>query len=198
VEKQEIEKIQRRFELLYQECYFARQEFFLLKKLMKSYDLESNYRELIVTIFDALESSILMKLAKAYDKDYEKNSITVYYILNTILSNKQFNKNDKYIKEYVKTKKEELEKNDVIPKLTILRDKCQAHLDRKYEKGMKSIKYEDKMYFEELENLVENTYNIVKKCMEIIGNCTVIRDTSDILGLQYDGIIKAIEKYRNV
>jgi hypothetical protein len=165
---------------------------------MKSYDLESNYRELIVTIFDALESSILMKLAKAYDKDYEKNSITVYYILNTILSNKQFNKNDKYIKEYVKTKKEELEKNDVIPKLTILRDKCQAHLDRKYEKGMKSIKYKDKMYFEELENLVENTYNIVKRCMEIIGNYTVIRDTSDILGLQYDGIIKAIEKYRNV
>lgn len=197
MKQDEIENIKKRFRLLYKECYYAKQEFFLVKKLLKTYNIESNYGEIIVTIYDGLLTSIFMKMAKVYDKSSKNDSITVYYMLNTIFSNKEFNKKDKYIIKYVKDIQEELVDNDVISKLKIIRDKVQAHLDKKYKDGMKSISEEDNMKFLELEDLVNNTYKIVKRCMEIIECCDILRDNTDILELQYDGIIKAVEKIKN-
>lgn len=196
MEIEEVEKVKKQVELLFKECYFAKQQFILFEKLINDYNLESPYRPIIVAIVEALETSILIKMAKVYDNDKKEEAITLRYVLNTFFLEKQFNKDDEKIIECIKSDMKEIQSRKV-KKLKILRNKYGAHLDRKYEEGMKSIhkkNKENQMYWKELKDIVSNTYEISKHCMQIIGKPIPKQDLTDKIEIQYEKIMKAIKQ----
>ena len=101
--KTEEESIKERFELLYREVFFAKEQFIILDDIYYNGVIEE-YENYDICIFDALEYSILMKLAKIYDNDDRDDSVTLYYMLNTLQSNAKLNKKDSTIIKFAQDK----------------------------------------------------------------------------------------------
>ena len=75
-------KLKEKLELLFREIYFAKSQYIVFDLMCKDFSKYENYKEINITIIDALEYSILSKLTKIYDIDTD--SITLYTILNII------------------------------------------------------------------------------------------------------------------
>ena len=151
--KTEEESIKERFELLYREVFFAKEQFIILDDIYYNGVIEE-YENYDICIFDALEYSILMKLAKIYDNDDRDDSVTLYYMLNTLQSNAKLNKKDSTIIKFAQDKLKELLNINSLDKLKRIRDKNVAHLDKQFPKGIKSIKYPYELSYKELKELL--------------------------------------------
>lgn len=159
--------------LLYRESYFAKAQYILLTKIYKEILIkkENNPQYLLSTIFDAIEFSLLLKLTKIYDTDPNKQSITLLHILNKVQSNKELNYNSNEIKNYTKKILDELNsKESELNKIKTYRDKVISHLDKKYPKGLLSIKSNEQIDFDLLKKYVEYSYNTTKRLYEIVFN----------------------------
>ena len=188
--KTEKESIRERFELLYREVFFAKEQYFIFNDIcMNGYS--EKYKNYNICIFDALEYSILMKLAKIYDNDNNNDSITLYYMLKTVQCNKEINKNNSIIKKFAQDNLQKLDDMNSLNGLKILRDKNVAHLDKHYSEGMKSINKANVFPYNDLETLIEFAVNLVKEAFHLIYKETIF-DDSKFKQLEID--YKAIRK----
>ena len=192
----EIEKkiIKERFELLYREIFFAKQQYMIFDMIIRKCIDSDNYKEIIIANIEALETSIIMKLAKIYDED--KDSITLYYMLNTIQSLKIINKNDKLIIQYAVEKLEKLRKIQAQYKIKLARDKNIAHLDKEYYLGLKSINAKDIISLVDLKELIGFAYDTIKETfMKIYKEEILEQKKFEIIELQANSIIDEVNKY---
>ena len=116
---------------------------------------------------------MLVKLAKIYDMDATRKTITIYKIIDTVKSVKQFNKDDKKIIAYVDDKLKQLSSDkykNAQNNLKLMRDKYLVHYDKNYYDGLKSIYARDKIKYNELEELIDFSYVTIKKIYEICFN----------------------------
>lgn len=191
--KTEEESIRERFELLYREIFFAKEQYFIFNDIcMNGYS--EKYKVYNICIFDALEYSILMKLAKIYDNDNNNDSVTLYYMLNAIQCNKKLNNNDPIIIKFAENKLKELENMNSLDKLKTLRDKNIAHLDKRYPEGMKSINKKSVFPYNDLELLINFADNLIKNVFHLVYKETLLDDSKiKVLELEYNAIKKLQE-----
>lgn len=185
------EKFKQEITYLFKEAYLAKAQYVVLNNVFEEY-LKGckEYQYLIVTIFDALEFSILSKLTKIYDDDLDKQSITILHVFNKVQCCKLLNEDNNAIKEFVlKIIKEIEEKNVDISKIKNCRDKVVAHIDKKYPKGLLSMKPEEQLNFDLLREYSEYAYEKIKKLYELIyGNELFDTKQFEILEKEYESI----------
>lgn len=174
--KTEEESIKERFELLYREVFFAKEQFIILDDIYYNGVIEE-YENYDICIFDALEYSILMKLAKIYDNDDRDDSVTLYYMLNTLQSNAKLNKKDSTIIKFAQDKLKELLNINSLDKLKRIRDKNVAHLDKQFPKGIKSIKYPYELSYKELKELLNFALDVIKKVFYLVYKEQILDDS---------------------
>ncbi len=190
--------IYERFELLYREIYFARHEMILLNKIIENYNSESKYKELICVIYEALHTSIFIKMAKIYEIDSTNRTITIFYMLKAIQSNKDINHNDKKIIDYVEKELDKINNNEFVNKLKTIRDKYEAHLDKSHSKGIRSISQKDTIMYKELQDIVEKTYTIICNLLDLTTSKITISHIDKMIDVQYKGIEDAINLMENI
>lgn len=183
--------------LLYRESYFAKAQYILLEHIYKEIlaNPQNSFQYLLSTSFDAMEFSVLLKLTKIYDIDPDKQSITLIHILNKVQSCKELNNNNEVIKKYTITILKDLkDKEDEINKIKICRDKVVSHIDKKYPKGLLSLKVDEQINFDILKKYSNYAYDILKRLYEIIYN-EILLDTKqfDILELEYQSLVNKIK-----
>lgn len=181
--------------ILYREAYFVKAQYILLDKIYKVI-LSNNYyiKYTLGAIFDALEFSVLLKLTKIYDFDPDKQSITLLHILNKAQSCKELNNNDKKIKNYVSTVLKEINNNKEIERIKVCRDKVVSHMDKKYPKGLLSLKQDEQIDFELLKKYSNYAYETLKELYKFVYNETLL-DTKqfDILELECESISRKLD-----
>lgn len=158
-------------EILYREIYLAKCQYIIFEKLYDNLLNISPNDKLLITkkgIFDAVEYSVLLKLAKIYDIDKSRQSITLYNMLNKIQCEKELNKNDEKIKKYVKEKLENLQNDESIDNIKVFRDKNIAHLDKNYKIGLKGIHKECDLTFNDIRILLNEAYDIIKMLFKLV------------------------------
>ena len=182
-------KLKEKLELIYREIYFAKSQYIVFDLMYKDFSKYENYKEIDIAIIDALEYSIFSKLTKIYDKNI--NSITLYNILNMIYCDSTINNNNQELIKYALDNKQKIEKMKCLVKLKIMRDKNIAHLDKGYPNGLKSLKFDEIINLNELENLIDCAYNITRELYKKIYNIEINENEKiDIIKLQYNNIIK--------
>ena len=188
------EKFKSELWLLYREAYFAKSQYILFHDLYQLLLSKTSYRYFFLTIFDSLEFSILLKLTKIYDEDPDKQSITLLHIINKIQSNKVLNKDDSLIKNYLSEVIEKLKNNEEeIAKIKICRDKVVSHMDKKYPKGLLSLKPDETINFDLLKKYSYYAHDTLKKIYELVYNEELLDSNQfKILELEYKEIIKKI------
>lgn len=188
------EKFKSELWLLYREAYFAKSQYILFHDLYQLLLSNTSYRYFFLTIFDSLEFSILLKLTKIYDEDPDKQSITLLHIINKIQSNKVLNKDDSLIKNYLSEVIEKLKNNEEeIAKIKICRDKVVSHMDKKYPKGLLSLKPDETINFDLLKKYSYYAHDTLKKIYELVYNEELLDSNQfKILELEYKEIIKKI------
>lgn len=189
------EKFKSELWLLYREAYFAKSQYILFYDIYQLLLRNTSYKYFFSTIFDSLEFSILLKLTKIYDEDPDKQSITLLHIINKIQSNKVLNKDDSLIKNYLSEVTEKLKNNKgEITKIKTCRDKVVSHMDKKYPKGLLSLKPDEIINFDLLKKYSYYAYDTLKNIYELVYN-EELSDTKqlEILKLEYENIIKKIE-----
>lgn len=191
--KTEEESIRERFELLYREIFFAKEQYYIFNDIcMNGYS--EKYKVYNICILDALEYSLLMKLAKIYDDDNNNDSITLYYMLNAIQCNKKLNKNDPIIIKFAENKLNELKDMDSLNKLKTLRDKNIAHLDKRYSEGMKSINKKNIFPYNDLELLINFADTLIKNVFHLVYKETLLDDSKlKVLEREYNTLKKMQE-----
>lgn len=191
--KTEEESIRERFELLYREIFFAKEQYFIFNDVcMNGYS--EKYKVYNICIVDALEYSLLMKLAKIYDNDNNNDSVTLYYMLNAIQCNKKLNNNDPIIIKFAENKLKELENMNSLDKLKTLRDKNIAHLDKRYPEGMKSINKKNVFPYNDLETLINFAVDLIKNIFHLVYKEEILDDSQfKVLELEYNEIKKLQE-----
>lgn len=158
-------------EILYREIYLAKCQYIIFEKLYDNLLNNNPNDKLLITkkgIFDAVEYSVLLKLAKIYDIDKSRQSITLYHMLNKIQCEKELNKNDEKIKKYVKEKLENLQNDEIIRNIKVFRDKNIAHLDKDYKIGLKGIHKECDLTFNDIKILLNKAYEIIKILFKLV------------------------------
>lgn len=158
-------------EILYREIYLAKCQYIIFEKLYDNLLNISPNDKLLITkkgIFDAVEYSVILKLAKIYDIDKSRQSITLYNMLNKIQCEKELNKNDEKIKKYVKEKLENLQNDESIDNIKVFRDKNIAHLDKNYKIGLKGIHKECDLTFNDIRILLNEAYDIIKMLFKLV------------------------------
>lgn len=181
--------------ILYRESYFVKAQYILLDKTYKvMLSNRNNIKYALGTIFDALEFSVLLKLTKIYDPDPDKQSITLLHIFNKVQSCKELNNNDIKIKKYVSTVLKEINNNKEIEKIKICRDKVVSHTDKKYPKGLLSLKQDEQIDFELLKKYSNYAYKTLKELYELVYNETLL-DTKqfEILELECEYISRNLD-----
>lgn len=114
-------------------------------------------------LFDSLKNTILIKLGRILDKDKKKESVTIFYILNTIQSNKNINKNNEKIIKYTITTKKYIEDEykQILYKIQTTRDKTVAHLDKEYKEGYTNLKIDEALLPIEIESIINCLLEII-------------------------------------
>lgn len=182
--------------LLYREAYFAKAQYILLENTYNILLRNTSAKYALSAIFDSLEFSVLLKLTKIYDADPDKESITLFHILNKVQSCKELNNNNTMIKKRIsKIIKEVNDKDKEIEKIKICRDKVVSHIDKKYPKGLLSLKQEESINFKLLQKYSNYAYETLKEIYEIVFQ-EILLDTRqfEILKLEYENIMKNINK----
>lgn len=182
-------KLKEKLELIYREIYFAKSQYIVFDLMCKDFSKYENYKEINITIIDALEYSILSKLTKIYDID--TSSITLYTLLNIIESDPTINEKKQDLIKYVQETKKKIDEKDCVNKLKTMRDKNIAHLDKKYPKGLKSLEFDEKINLNELEDLIDFAYNITKDLLKKLYKTEILENKKfEIIELQYNNGIK--------
>lgn len=188
-------KLKEKLELLFREIYFAKSQYIVFDLMCKDFSKYENYKEINITIIDALEYSILSKLTKIYDIDTD--SITLYTILNIIECDSAINNKNQNLIKYVMDIKKKIDGMDCVDKLKTMRDKNIAHLDKKYPNGLKNLKFDEIINLNELENLIEFAYKLTKELYRRIYQAEIFEDEKfDIIKLQYNNGFKRV--YNNI
>ena len=191
--KTDEEIIRERIELLYREIFFAKEQYIVFNDMCFNMNIEK-YKVYNICIIDALENSIIMKLAKIYDNDIKNDSITFYYVLNAIQCNKKFNKNDPTIIKFAEDNLKKLQNMNVLDRLKTIRDKNIAHLDKKYSEGIKSINKKSEFHYNDLEILIDFALNLIKNIFHLVYKETLLDDSKfKVLKLEYNAIKKLQE-----
>lgn len=156
--------------ILYRESYFVKAQYSMLNKTYNAILLnEDSIKYTLHTIFDALEFAVLLKLTKIYDLDPDKQSITLLHICNKLQSNKELNNNNSIIKEYVsKVLKRINNNNKEIKKIKVCRDKIVSHIDKKYPKGLLSLKQDEQITFKLLKEFSDYAYETIKELYKLV------------------------------
>lgn len=188
-------KLKEKLELLFREIYFAKSQYIVFDLMCKDFSKYENYKEINITIIDALEYSVLSKLTKIYDIDTD--SITLYTILNIIECDSAINNKNQNLIKYVMDIKKKIDGMDCVDKLKTMRDKNIAHLDKKYPNGLKNLKFDEIINLNELENLIEFAYKLTKELYRRIYQAEIFEDEKfDIIKLQYNNGFKRV--YNNI
>lgn len=198
IQTNQKERFKEKVNLLYQEILATEvinnmtKELFFIHDNFLEYSIAVNY-----TII-AYQNYVILTLFKMYDVDQTKQSITLNYILNSILSLKILNNDEKSIKKFAKEYSATV--NSVESKLKIdkMRNKYYAHLDKKYQFGIKSFSREEMITFQEISELINTAKNIIKQIYFYIFDLKVEDDVLiDTATKQTNEIINNIHKGRN-
>ena len=174
------------FDLIYKTIVHCKLQLDLLNRYVDDY-LKYNSPQSAL-IYDALKTSLLIKLGKILDDDSTRKSITIFYILNTIQSDKIINnKNQDIIKYAEKSRENIIDKYGfILSKIKTTRDKTIAHLDKKYIEGYHSLKYNDALTVYEIKEIIyfllDLLNNLKKQLYNENGNgkqifdCTVLNN----------------------
>lgn len=163
------EKTKEELKILYREIYLAKSQYIIFLNLYNDLLRLNSSDKLIYTkkaVFDALEYSVFLKLSKIYDEDKTAQSITLYNILNRIQCNRELNKLNKRIIKYVEKNLEKIKEKG--SKIKFFRDKNIAHLDKKYKIGLKGLHQDCPLTLDDLEELINIAYNIIKSLLKLV------------------------------
>ena len=189
------ERFKKTIELLFKDLMYAKEQFYIFKDIcMNSY--YQKYDMYYTCIFDAIYNSILVKLAKIYDEDASGQSITIYKILNSVNSQKAYNKNDVAIIKYIDGRLKILNSDrykSARENLKYMRDKSLAHYDKKYVCGLKSMKSEDKIKYNETADLIDFSYETIKEIYRLCFNEDITERDISILKKQNETLKERIQ-----
>ena len=166
-----FDKTKDELSLLYREIYLAKSQYVVFENIYNNLLNSSENDKLIHTkksVFDALEYSILLKLAKIYDIDDSGQSLTLHKILNKIQCTKILNKDNEKIKHYVQEKLNILIDDELVKKIKFFRDKNVAHLDKTYKIGLKGMHKDCPLTLNDIKTLLENAYDIIKTLLKSV------------------------------
>lgn len=174
-EENEFERFKQSFELLYREIVLSNFEYTIFKHLLKSKLKNEKYKITKGYIIDALKNSFLIKLAKALDNDSTKASITIFYILNRLQSDKTMNNKSDNLITFSENALQYLNNNyqDIMNKIKTTRDKNIAHLDKKYYKGYKQLTPESHLIPHEINEILNYLMGIMQELNKLIFKSTI-------------------------
>lgn len=174
-EENEFERFKQSFELLYREIVLSNFEYTIFKHLLKSKLKNEKYKITKGYIIDALKNSFLIKLAKALDNDSTKASITIFYILNRLQSDKTMNNKSDNLITFSENALQYLNNNyqDIMNKIKTTRDKNIAHLDKKYYKGYKQLTPESYLIPHEINEILNYLMGIMQELNKLIFKSTI-------------------------
>lgn len=198
-EENQKEKFKEKVNLLYQEILATEVINNMTKKLFFVHDNFLEYSIAVNYTIIAYQNYVILTLFKIYDIDQTNQSITLNYLLNSIFSLKMLNSDEKNIKEFLKNTIELINSVESKTKIDTMRNKYYAHLDKKYQYGMKSFSSDEMITFQELNELISTAKNIIKQIYFYIFNLKA--EDNELINTaekQIDEIIKNIHKGRNV
>ena len=174
-EENEFERFKQSFELLYREIVLSNFEYTIFKHLLKSKLKNEKYKITKGYIIDALKNSFLIKLAKALDNDSTKASITIFYILNRLQSDKITNNKSDNLITFSENALQYLNNNyqDIMNKIKTTRDKNIVHLDKKYYKGYKQLTPESHLIPHEINEILNYLMGIMQELNKLIFKSTI-------------------------
>lgn len=174
-EENEFERFKQSFELLYREIVLSNFEYTIFKHLLKSKLKNEKYKITKGYIIDALKNSFLIKLAKALDNDSTKASITIFYILNRLQSDKTMNNKSDNLITFSENALQYLNNNyqDIMNKIKTTRDKNIVHLDKKYYKGYKQLTPESHLIPHEINEILNYLMGIMQELNKLIFKSTI-------------------------
>lgn len=169
-EESEFEKFKQSFELLYREIELASLEYAIYEKLLKNKLQKPKYQITKSYILDALKNSFVIKLAKVLDNDSSKESITIFYILNRLQSDKEINNKIGDLISFSSNTLQYLNNNyqNIMNKIKTTRDKNIAHLDKKYYKGYSQLKPESNLTTDEINEILNYLIGIMNDLNNLI------------------------------
>ena len=161
INSDEEKNFKKSFDLLYKNILHTKLQFIIYEEYLNKYLKNSNMVDAL--LFDSLKNTILIKLGRILDKDKKKESVTIFYILNTIQSNKNINKNNEKIIKYTITTKKYIEDEykQILYKIQTTRDKTVAHLDKKYKEGYTNLKIDEALLPIEIESIINYLLEII-------------------------------------
>lgn len=193
------EKFKEKVNLLYQEILATEVINNMTKKLFFVHDNFLEYSIAVNYTIIAYQNYVILTLFKIYDIDQTNQSITLNYLLNSIFSVKMLNNDEKKIKEFSKNTIELINSVESKTKIDTMRNKYYAHLDKKYQYGMKSFSSDEMITFQELNELISTAKNIIKQIYFYVFNLKAEdNELIDTAEKQIDEIIKNIHKGRNI
>ena len=193
------EKFKEKVNLLYQEILDTEVINNMTKKLFFVHDNFLEYSIAVNYTIIAYQNYVILTLFKIYDIDQTNQSITLNYLLNSIFSVKMLNNDEKKIKEFSKNTIELINSVESKTKIDTMRNKYYAHLDKKYQYGMKSFSSDEMITFQELNELISTAKNIIKQIYFYVFNLKAEdNELIDTAEKQIDEIIKNIHKGRNI
>ena len=193
------EKFKEKVNLLYQEILATEVINNMTKKLFFVHDNFLEYSIAVNYTIIAYQNYVILTLFKIYDIDQTNQSITLNYLLNSIFSLKMLNNDEECIKEFSKNAIELINSVESKTKIDTMRNKYYAHLDKKYQYGMKSFSSNEMITFQELNELISTAKNIIKQIYFYVFNLKAEdNELIDTAEKQIDEIIKNIHKGRNV
>lgn len=193
------EKFKEKVNLVYQEILATEVINNMTKKLFFVHDNFLEYSIAVNYTIIAYQNYVILTLFKIYDIDQTNQSITLNYLLNSIFSLKMLNNDEECIKEFSKNAIELINSVESKTKIDTMRNKYYAHLDKKYQYGMKSFSSNEMITFQELNELISTAKNIIKQIYFYVFNLKAEdNELIDTAEKQIDEIIKNIHKGRNV
>ena len=193
------EKFKEKVNLVYQEILATEVINNMTKKLFFVHDNFLEYSIAVNYTIIAYQNYVILTLFKIYDIDQTNQSITLNYLLNSIFSLKMLNNDEECIKEFSKNAIELINSVESKTKIDTMRNKYYAHLDKKYQYGMKSFSSDEMITFQELNELISTAKNIIKQIYFYVFNLKAEdNELIDTAEKQIDEIIKNIHKGRNI
>lgn len=161
INSDEEKNFKKSFDLLYKNILHTKLQFIIYEEFLNKYLKNSNMVDTL--LIDSLKNTILIKLGRILDKDKKKESVTIFYILNTIQSNKNINKNNEKIIKYTITTKKYIEDEykQILYKIQTTRDKTIAHLDKEYKEGYTNLKIDEALLPIEIESIINYLLEII-------------------------------------
>lgn len=161
INSDEEKNFKKSFDLLYKNILHTKLQFIIYEEYLNKYLKNSNMVDTL--LIDSLKNTILIKLGRILDKDKKKESVTIFYILNAIQSNKNINKNNEKIIKYTITTKKYIEDEykQILYKIQTTRDKTVAHLDKEYKEGYTNLKIDEALLPIEIESIINYLLEII-------------------------------------